>query len=253
MKWNSSQVRGNTSLKIFYHNIRGLGNKSNELYCHLQHDLPHILCLSEHHLSESEIQLIHIADYSLGASYSRKTFLKGGVSIFVYRNIKYNTIKIDEYNIDKDFEVCAIQLDSALNKLCILAVYRSPKGDFTIFLKQLDLILQKLYNNKYSILICGGVNVNYLIDVNRRSRLVAVLHSVNLVGIVEFPTRYGLNSQTAIDNVFINTSTFGKYELYPSVNGLSDHNAQLVILVNGIKKEKDCKSTVKKKSISLPQ
>ena len=235
---DSSQVRGNTSLKIFHQNIRGLGNKTNELYCHLQHELPHILCLSEHHLSESELQLIHLADYSLGASYSRKTVLKGGVSIFVYRNLKYNTIKIDEYNIDKDFEVCAIQLDSALNKLCILAVYRSPKFDFTIFLIQLDLILQKLNNNKYSILICGGINVNYLIDSNRRSQLDAMLHSYNLVGIAEFPTRYGLNYQTAINNVFIDTSTFGKYKLNPSVNGLSDHDAQLLILVNGKKRKR---------------
>ena len=79
---DSSQVRGNTSLNIFHQNIRGLGNKTNELYCHLQQDLPHILCLSEHHLSESELQLIHLADYSLGASYSRKTFLKEGVYLF---------------------------------------------------------------------------------------------------------------------------------------------------------------------------
>ena len=65
----------------------------------------------------------------------RKAFLKGGVSIFVYRNLKYNTINIDEYNIDKDIEACAVQLDSTFNKLCILAIYRSPKGDFTNFLK----------------------------------------------------------------------------------------------------------------------
>ena len=82
---DSSQVRGNTSLKIFHQNIRGLGKKTNELYCPLQHNLPHILCLLEHYFSESELQLMHLADYSLGASYSRKTFLKGGVSIFVYR------------------------------------------------------------------------------------------------------------------------------------------------------------------------
>jgi len=140
---DSSQVPRNKSLKNIYQNIRGLGNKTNELYCHLHHDL-HILCLSEHHLSESELQLIHLANYLLGASYCRKTFLKGGVSMFVYRNPKYNTINIDEYNIDKDIEACAIQLDSTFNKLCILAIYRSPRGDFTNFLKQLDLILQKL-------------------------------------------------------------------------------------------------------------
>ena len=100
------------------------------------------------------------------ASYCRKTFRKGGDSIFVYRNLKYSTINIDEYNIDKDIEVCAIQLDSTFDKLCILTIYRSPRSDFTNFLNRLDLILQKLYNNKYNIVIYGDVNVNYLIDNN---------------------------------------------------------------------------------------
>jgi hypothetical protein len=65
---DSSQVPRTKSLKIFHQNIRGLGNKSNELYCHLHHDLPHILCLSEHHLSKSELQLIQLTNYSLGAN-----------------------------------------------------------------------------------------------------------------------------------------------------------------------------------------
>jgi len=66
--------------------------------------------------------------------------------------------------------------------LCILAIYRSPRGDFTDFLKLLDLILQKLYNNKYNIVVCGDENVNYLIENNQRSQLDAVLHSYNLMG-----------------------------------------------------------------------
>ena len=68
--------------------------------------------------------------------------------------------------MDKDIEVCALQLDSTFNELCILAIYRSPRGDFTNFLNQLDVVLQKLYNNKYNIVICGDANVNYLIDSN---------------------------------------------------------------------------------------
>jgi hypothetical protein len=96
---DSSQVPRNKS-QIFHQNIRGLGNKSNELYCHLHHVLPHILCLWEHFLSESKLKLIHLSNYSLGANYCRKTFLKGGVSLFVYRNLKYNPINIDEYTID---------------------------------------------------------------------------------------------------------------------------------------------------------
>jgi len=108
------------------------------------------------------------------------------------------------------------------------------------------LILQKLYSNKY-IAICGDVNVNYLIDNIRRSQLDAVLHSYNLAGIVKFSTRFGLNSYTAIDSVSIDTSTTGKYDLYPLINGLSDHDAQLLILNKGQKNEKECHTYIKRK------
>jgi len=121
--------------------------------------------------------------------------------------------------------------------------------------------LQKIYNNKCNIIICGDVNVNYLIDNNQRSQLDAVLPSYNLVGIAEFRTRFILNSQTAIDNVFIdtstigkydlypliNTSTIGKYDLYPLINGLSDHDAQLLILNTGQKKENECHTYTERK------
>jgi hypothetical protein len=52
----------------------------------------------------------------------------------------------------------------------------------------------------------------------------------------------------------MNSSTSGKYELYPSVNGLSDHDAKLSILVNEGKKRKRTVSPLSKEiSISLPQ
>jgi hypothetical protein len=107
--------------------------------------------------------------------------------------------------------------------------------------------LQELYNNKYNIIICGDVNVNYLMDNNRRSQLDAVLHSYNLTGVVEFPTIFGLNSQIAIDNVFIDISTNGNYELYPLINELSDQDAQMLILNKGQKKEKECYTYTKRK------
>jgi exonuclease III len=128
----------------------------------ISHDCPHILCLSEHHLNEAELQLIHFTDYLLEAKYCRKTFLKGGTCIFVAKNLNYKNINLDKYNIEKDIETCAIQLDSNYNKVCILTIYRPPRGNFKNFLKQLDLILHKLYNHKYNIIICGDVNVNYL-------------------------------------------------------------------------------------------
>ena len=116
--------------------------------------------------------------------------------------------------------------------------------------------MQKLYNKKYKIIIYGDVNVNYLTDNNRRSQLDAVLHSYNLTGIVEFPTRYGLISQTAIenvfiDNVFIATFTIRKQELYPLINGLSDCDVQLLILNKVQKWKRNVILTSKEKSISI--
>jgi len=153
------------------------------------------------------------------------------VSIFVYRNMKYNIINIDYYNIDRDNETCAIQLDSTYNKSCILTIYKSPKVNFTNFLNRLDLISQKIYNIKYSIIICGDVNVHCVIDNNSKSQLDAVLHSCNLASIVKFPTKIGLKSHTAIGNVFIYTSTIAKYAIYRLIHGLSDHDALLLTII----------------------
>jgi len=66
------------NLKIFAQNIRGLGNRIDELVINWVKDPPHILCLSEHHLSTEVIQGIIIDNYNLGAYYCRKLTKCGG-------------------------------------------------------------------------------------------------------------------------------------------------------------------------------
>jgi hypothetical protein len=74
-----------------------------------------------------------------------------------------------------------------------------------------------------------------------------VLHSYNLSSIVKFPTRFGLNSYTAIDNLFIDISCLGNYELYCLTNGLSDHEAQLLVIYKIYKQAKEDHTYFKKK------
>jgi len=54
-------------------------------------------------------------------------------------------------------------------------------------------------------------------------------------------------NDTAIDNVFIDISTMGNYELYRLINGLSDHDAQILVLNKGPKKKKECYTCTKRK------
>jgi hypothetical protein len=41
-------------------------------------NFPHILCLTEHHMKQLELEHFHVENYNLGARYCRKTQEKGG-------------------------------------------------------------------------------------------------------------------------------------------------------------------------------
>jgi hypothetical protein len=94
------------------------------------------------------------------------------------------------------------------------------------------MILSTLYNPRLNLIICGDININYLNDSDRKSHLDALLNSYNLFSTVNFPTRMNNDCSSAIDNVFFDISKMGDYEIIPLINGLSDHDGQLIILNN---------------------
>jgi maltoporin len=61
----------NQALRIYHQNICDLGTKTNDLLASLYPYLPHILCLTEHHLRQFQIQHITMDDYNLGVEFSR--------------------------------------------------------------------------------------------------------------------------------------------------------------------------------------
>jgi hypothetical protein len=82
------------SLTILHQNIRSIRNKSEELTNSLKIDEidPHVLRFSEHHMVEQDLLLYKLFGYTLGSSYSSQTFQKGGVCIFVRKDLCYNKI-----------------------------------------------------------------------------------------------------------------------------------------------------------------
>jgi exonuclease III len=225
----SSTLNSNNyqTLNIFHQNIRGLRNKTDEIFCHIPQNPPHVLCFTEHHLKSTEIISTHIDKYSLGASYCRKYFHEGGVSIFIREDLHFTNINLDTLCIDKDIEACAIRLDFLDVHLYILGVYRAPVGNFKQFLIQVEKIPRKIYNTKCDYIICGDFNINYLQNDSNRYKLDTLLMSYNLTSIVDFPTRTDKEASSIIDNIFIDKSKFDNYTIMPSINGLPDHNAQL--------------------------
>jgi hypothetical protein len=66
--------------------------------------------------------------------------------------------------------------------------------------------------------------------VGGQGQLNAMLLSYNLSAIVYFPTRVQNQSNTATYNIFIDIHKITNYTVSPIYNGLSDHDAQLLIV-----------------------
>ena len=85
-------------------------------------------------------------------------------------------------------------------------------------------------------------NMNYLTDSTHKQLLDLLLASCGLSSTVQFPTRIQNNSYSAIDNVFINTHKIFDFSVSPIINGLSDHNAQNIIIPNFL--DKNCNTQI---------
>jgi hypothetical protein len=82
-------VNTNNLLKVCHQNIRGLLGKTEEFPSSLLFDPPHIICMTEHHLIDPEMDTILIDNYVLGAKHCRKIHKNWGVCIFIHDLIQY--------------------------------------------------------------------------------------------------------------------------------------------------------------------
>jgi len=108
-------------------------------------------------------------------------------------------------------------------------IYGAPSGNLTAFYSNLTMILHLLYTPTLQIIICGDINVNCLMESGKKNQLDNLLLSCNLTSIINFPLRVQNTSDTAIDNIFNDISQFESYTITASLNGLTDHDAQLLM------------------------
>jgi len=91
---------------------------------------------------------------------------------------------------------------------------------------------------------CGDININYLENCNKRQQLDALLQTYNLIGTVSFPMHKSKASSTAINNIFITRTK--NYIIYPHINGLSEHEAQIIMIENTVLTNQTNKITTKR-------
>lgn len=193
-----------------------------------------LLCLTEHHLNHTELDHTNLEYYTrnLGVAYSRQLLRQGGACIFVHEKLQFSNTDLNKFCKEQDLEVCAVKLQPSTCNICILSTCRAPSGNFIFFLNGLDDILKTLFSNIIQLIICGDINVNYLEGSNRKKQLDSLLSSFNLTSTLHFPTRIQNNSISAIDIIFIDLNKSRNYIISPLINGMSDHDGQIIHINN---------------------
>lgn len=250
----ASPPTGVVDFQIMHLNVNSLKHKSQFLESYLEDHPVNVLCISEHHLCRRQIDIINIDRMNLASSHCRTKCKRGGVAIFCNQNISFKPIDVSIFTIDVHCELTALFL-SAQN-IAIVSVYRSPVGNFVIFLNNLERLLHFLCKYYSTIVICGDFNVNLKVspsDKNyssihkKKIALLDLLSSFNMVQTIFDYTRITRKSKTLIDNIFINlkeTCIGSNSEV-----GISDHLAQRLKFNHTMKSNDSTNHVVRKSRI----
>lgn len=184
----------------------------------------HILCFNEHWLSHDEMNTLSVAGFVHASSFCRTVHLRGGVGVFVNRRIKIIPLpfRAENLSVEVHFEVTGI----VYNNLQVITVYRSPSGDFDLYLSKLSDLLDRL-DLKRGIVVTGDFNVHFELETRESQVLTDLFGSYGLLKTVTSLTR----GSACLDNVFTNLNP----ELYSwqTVDpNMSDHLAVAFTIKN---------------------
>lgn len=218
--YNEFIVKQNNFVNVLSVNIRSVSsiNKFNRFKNEISRlgKLPDVIAIQETWFSSQHLDLYTI--YGYDAVHCERSDGYGGTTVFVNSKIKY---KIILRKSQDDVEAIAIELpDVKVNnsKLVILSVYRSQRCNLSLFLSNIENILQNI--NNCVTLFVGDVNIDFLVENRSNQLLKNIFSEFNMHYCHKHVTRP--QSKTCIDWVYCNNST--NVNVHSIENKLSDHN-----------------------------
>ena len=102
-------------------------------------------------------------------------------------------------------------------------IYKPSSADCNIFIDSIQNFLSRINQSKiYDLMLCGDFNIDLLNkDCNNSTLFLNTMYSLSLLSIISKPTTITDNSQTLIDNFFINEPCY--FESGILIFDISDH------------------------------
>jgi len=99
------------------------------------------------------------------------------------------------------------------------------------------------------LFICGDFNIKFYKESILNQQITLPFQSYNLYQAINFPTTIGKVYSSAFDNIFVYCGRINSHCLLPIINGLSDHEAQYLVLNYVFNLHKDKKQSFRTRTL----
>lgn len=239
---NSNKRTNNSKFKIVHLNARSLKNRTNlsqirELSREIK---PDVLAISEtwfnSTVSNAEVELEDFKLFRL----DRLHKAGGGVCAYIRSGIKCHKLRNLSYISEDNFHQLWLQLQyKKLKSIVICVTYRPPDCPLNCFDTSFKPTYTKALLLGNSIFVLGDLNCNLLSDGPERRALHNTCNELNLVQIIESPTRVTVNSESLIDVILVSTPSLVKSSGVMQTS-ISDHYPVYVVLKLNTSKSPPC-------------
>lgn len=206
-------------------NVQCIRNKTSRIEASLSNLNIAYLCVTEHWLRENECEYLSIEGFTLASAFCRKSYKHGGTLIFCKDNLKFKVSHaLNILSQEKHCEITAIESQEVNLKHFIVCIYRSPTGDFKVFIEIMTKLLNYMTTKQVYITISGDFNTNFNSTGPNRDELLELFDAFGLHKTIDEPTRVSKHSSSCIDNIFTNIANI---RATSNVNlNIADHHAQ---------------------------
>ena len=202
----NSAFSGTGNFTLIHHNVRSLqknGEQFRDNIFNLNVPLSCILVtetwLKENSLPPALRNFNFVQQNRIGRS-------GGGVGMYLQSSLNY-TISEDLKCNSGLYESIFVEIKCENSKNILLGcIYRPPEGSIPNCLEELEILLEKLRNEKKIIYIGGDFNINLLNYSNdgNVSQFIELFLSLSLYPTINRPTRVSNSTNTLIDCIFTN-------------------------------------------------
>lgn len=192
-------------LKVICINCQSILNKISNIEILVFKEDPDIICVSESWCNNLNINTVNISNYTMASFFVRRHHIHGGVLILIKDSISFKNLdNVSNMSEEMHSEFCGISFSLNGRNYCLLNVYRPPDGNIGVFIDRVSQLLM-LYSKQFvNIILCGDVNIDYLVDSEEKTIFCDLVDSYGLICQNFDPTRvftnkYGYTSVSKID------------------------------------------------------